>query len=182
MVALFPLALALSMDAYAAALAQGAAGAGRGAAFRIGAAFGFAQGAMPLLGWGLGLAFARALQAVDHWVALILLTALGGKMLREALAGGDRPPARLAGRALFTCAITTSIDAAAAGLTLPTLGVPILPAVAVIGATTFVLSWAGVLAGRAAGRRLGRYAEVAGGLILIGIGVRIFIEHQFQGG
>ena len=182
MLALFLLALALAMDAFAAALSQGAAGAGRGAALRIGAAFGVAQGAMPLLGWGLGLAFARVLQAVDHWLALILLSALGLKMLREALAGGDGPPARLAGWALFTCAIATSIDAAAAGLTLPTLGVPILLAVAMIGATTALLSWGGVLAGRAAGPWLGRYAEVAGGLILIGIGVKIFVEHQFLGG
>src|SRR4051812_21908919 len=129
MFALFLLALALSMDAFAAALSQGAAGAGRGAALRIGAAFGFAQGVMPLLGWGLGLAFARVLQAVDHWIALILLSALGLKMLREAFTGGDGAPKQFAGWALFTAAIATSIDAAAAGLTLPTLGIPILPAV-----------------------------------------------------
>lgn len=182
MIALALLALALSMDAFAAALAQGAAGAGRGAALRIGAAFGLAQGLMPLLGWALGLAFARVLQTVDHWVALILLSALGLKMLREALAGADGPPARLTGWALFTVAIATSIDAAAAGLTLPTLGVPILLAIAAIGATTAILSWGGVLAGRAAGQWLGRNAEVAGGLILIGIGVKIFIAHQFLGG
>ena len=182
MLALFLLAFALAMDAFAAALAQGAAGAGHGAALRIGTAFGFAQGVMPLLGWGLGLAFAQVLQAVDHWVALILLSALGLKMLREAIAGGGEAPTRLGGWPLFTCAIATSIDAAAAGLTLPALGVPILPAVAVIGATTFVLAWGGVLAGRAAGQWLGRYAEVGGGLILIGIGVKIFVQHQFLGG
>lgn len=181
MIALALLALALSMDAFAAALSQGAAGAGRGAALRIGAAFGFAQGVMPLLGWGLGLAFARVLQAVDHWVALILLSALGLKMLREAFADGDGPPKQLAGWTLFTCAVATSIDAAAAGLTLPTLGIPILLAVAVIGATTAVLSYGGVLAGRAASQWLGRYAEIAGGLILIGIGIKIFIDHQFLG-
>ena len=97
MFALFLLALALSMDAFAAALSQGAAGAGRGAALRIGAAFGFAQGAMPLLGWGLGLAFARVLQAVDHWIALILLSVLGLKMLREAFTGEDSAPKQFAG-------------------------------------------------------------------------------------
>jgi len=112
MLALALLALALSMDAFAAALSQGAAGAGRGAALRIGAAFGFAQGAMPLLGWGLGLAFAQVLRAVDHWVALILLSAIGLKMLREAFGGDDgNAPKQLAGWALFTCAIATSIDA-----------------------------------------------------------------------
>ena len=149
MTALLLLALALSMDAFAAALAQGAAGAGRGAALRIGAAFGFAQGAMPLLGWGLGLAFAQVLQAVDHWIALIVLSALGLKMLREAFDDdGEGAPRQLVGWALFTCAIATSIDAAAAGLTLPTLGVPVLLAVATIGATTAALSYGGVLAGR----------------------------------
>jgi putative Mn2+ efflux pump MntP len=182
MIALALLALALSMDAFAAALSQGATGVGRGAALRIGAAFGFAQGAMPLLGWGLGLAFANILRAVDHWLALIILSALGLKMLREAFAEGGEAPKQLAGWALFTCAIATSIDAAAAGLTLPTLGVPILLAVATIGATTAVLSWGGVVIGRAAGQWLGRYAEVAGGLILIGIGAKIFVEHQFLGG
>ncbi|HEV7658503.1 MAG TPA: manganese efflux pump MntP family protein [Allosphingosinicella sp.] len=184
MTALLLLALALSMDAFAAALAQGAAGVGRGAALRIGAAFGFAQGAMPLLGWALGLAFASMLSAVDHWVALVLLSLLGLRMMREALSddsdgGGTR---RLAGWALFTAALATSVDAAAAGITLPTIGVPILVSVAVIGATTALLSYGGVLAGRAAGQKLGRYAEAAGGLILIGIGVKIFIEHQFLGG
>lgn len=182
MIALFLLALALSMDAFAAALSQGAAGAGRGVALRIGAAFGLAQGAMPLLGWGLGLTFAELLQAVDHWVALLLLTALGLKMLHEAFASEDSAPNQLAGWALFTVAIATSIDAAAAGLTLATLGIPIFLAVATIGATTFLLSYGGVLAGRAAGQWLGRYAEVAGGLILIGIGAKIFIAHQFPGG
>jgi putative Mn2+ efflux pump MntP len=110
MFALALLALALSMDAFAAALSQGAAGAGRGAALRIGAAFGFAQGVMPLLGWGLGLAFARALQAVDHWIALVLLSALGLKMLREAFSAGGEAPKQLAGWALFTAAIATSIE------------------------------------------------------------------------
>lgn len=182
MFALFLLALALSMDAFAAALSQGAAGAGHGAALRIGAAFGFAQGAMPLLGWGLGVAFAGVLEAVDHWIALILLSALGLKMLREAFSADAGAPRQFAGWGLFTCAVATSIDAAAAGLTLPTLGVPILLAVVTIGATTAILSYGGVLAGRAASQWLGRYAEIAGGLILIGIGVKIFIEHQFLGG
>lgn len=183
MIALALLALALSMDAFAAALAQGAAGAGRGAALRIGAAFGFAQGVMPLLGWGLGLAFAHALQAVDHWIALVILSALGLRMLRDAFRDdGGEAPGQLVGWALFTCAVATSVDAAAAGITLPAIGVPILLSVAIIGATTAILSYGGVIAGRAAGQWLGKYAEIAGGLILIGIGVKIFVEHQFLGG
>jgi len=177
MFALLLLALALSMDAFAAALAQGAAGAGRGAALLIGAAFGFAQGAMPLLGWGLGLAFARVLQAVDHWIALILLSALGFKMLREAFSGEDGAPKQLAGWALFTCAIATSIDAAAAGLTLSVFAVPIPLACLVIGVTTAILCTIAYLIGARVSARVGKIAELFGGLVLIGLGIRILVVH-----
>jgi len=177
MFALFLLALALSMDAFAAALSQAAAGAGRGAALRIGAAFGFAQGAMPLLGWGLGLAFARVLQAVDHWIALILLSALGLKMLRDAFTGEEGAPKQFAGWALFTAAIATSIDAAAAGLTLSVFAVPIPLACLVIGVTTAILCTIAYLIGARVSARVGKVAELFGGLVLIGLGIRILVVH-----
>jgi putative Mn2+ efflux pump MntP len=183
MAALFLLAVALSMDAFAVALCQGAAGAGARAALRAGAAFGLAQGLMPLIGWSLGTAFAASIAAVDHWIALILLSILGLKMIREGVTAeheDGRP--LLSGWALLTAAVATSIDAAAAGITLPTIGAPILTAVAVIGATTAVMSFAAVLIGRAVGHRLGKWAEIAGGLMLIAIGARIFVQHQFLGG
>ena len=183
MFALFLLAVALSMDAFAVALCQGAAGGDGRAALRAGAAFGLAQGLMPLLGWSLGIAFASRIAAVDHWIALVLLSILGLKMIREGFVGPDAEDRRLlSGWALFTAAIATSIDAAAAGITLPTIGAPILLAVAVIGATTALMSYAAVRIGRAAGDKLGKWAEVAGGLMLIGIGARIFVAHQFLGG
>lgn len=113
-------------------------------------------------------------------LALFLLAlALFMDAFAAALSQGATP-AKLAGWTLFTCAVATSIDAAAAGLTLPTLSVPILPAVAVIGATTFVLSWGGVLAGR--GRSLaGPLCRGGGRADPDRIGLKIFIQHQFLG-
>ncbi|HEY6916039.1 MAG TPA: manganese efflux pump MntP family protein [Allosphingosinicella sp.] len=183
MTALFILALALAMDAFAASLCQGAvARPGANGAIRIGAAFGTAQAVMPLLGWGLGIAFASLIQAVDHWVALALLGFLGVRMLKAGLEGetDDCVPA-LAGWALLSAAIATSIDAAAAGVTLPLLQQPIGTSIAVIGATTALLCFGGVFAGEIMGTKLGKKAEVAGGAMLILLGLKIFVEHQFLG-
>lgn len=177
------LAVGLAMDAFAASVAQGASSGSRAAAaLRIGAAFGAAQAIMPLIGWGLGLAFAPVVRAADHWVALVLLGFIGIRMVREGLSRDDDAPARqLIGWALLATAIATSIDAAAAGVALPMLGIPIIIACAVIGVTTAILSFGGVYLGAVAGARLGKAAEVAGGLVLIGLGLKIFIEHQFFG-
>jgi putative Mn2+ efflux pump MntP len=184
MFGLLLLAFALSMDAFAAALCQGAAQRRAGLlALGIGLVFGLAQGIMPLLGYGLGLVFTASLAAVDHWVALVLLVLLGGRMIREGLgrAEGDCAPP-MAGWQLVAAAIATSIDAAAAGVALPLLGRPILLACAVIGATTAALSAGGVWLGRIAGARFGKPAELLGGAVLIALGVKIFVQHQFLGG
>jgi len=180
----FLLAFGLAMDAFAAAVAQGASGRhSLSGALQIGAAFGVAQAVMPLFGWGLGQAFGDLIRAVDHWIALGLLGFLGARMIREGLApADDEPVKKLTGRVLLVTSIATSIDAAAAGVTLPTLGAPVLLACAIIGTVTAVLSAAGVYFGAAAGNRFGKAAEVAGGLILIGLGLKIFVEHQFLGG
>ncbi len=171
MTLLLLLALALAMDAFAVAIAQGAnARPGAGAAVRIGAAFGLAQGLMPLGGWIAGLAFAGMIQAVDHWIA---------KMIREGMADGDDDvrTVPLAGRALFVAAVATSIDAAAAGLTLNEFAVPVGIACGMIGAVTALLCWAGTLAGAAVGEQFGKRAEIAGGIVLIAIGAKILVEH-----
>jgi putative Mn2+ efflux pump MntP len=181
MIQLGLLAVALAMDAFAVSLAQGAAR--RGGALRIALAFGAAQALMPLIGWGLGAAFADAIRSFDHWVAFLLLAALGGKMLHEALHGDSPSPApALIGWALGGAAVATSVDAAAAGVTLPLLGAPIALACAVIGAVTAALCYAGVRIGAAGGARLGKAAEVAGGLLLIALGGKILVEHLFFGG
>lgn len=188
MVTLIFLAVALSADAFAAALCRGAGHQDRSAwrdALFVGAAFGGAQGLMPLVGWGLGVAFATVIAAVDHWIAFALLAFLGVRMIREGLKRDepdcDEVPAP-AGLALLTTAVATSIDAAAAGVSLPLLGVPIAVACFTIGAVTFVLSTAGVRLGAVLGARIGKRAEVLGGLALIALGTKILIEHQWFGG
>lgn len=184
MIGLLALAFGLAMDAFAVSVAQGASRRpGWGGALAIGAAFGVAQGLMPLLGWGLGVAFAGFIREVDHWIAFVLLGLLGGKMLREGLSNDDATPAHaLIGWTLLGAAIATSVDAAAAGITLPMLGSPIATACLVIGGVTGALCVAGVMIGAASGARLGKAAEVLGGVVLIGIGAKILIEHLFFGG
>lgn len=174
------LAVALAMDAFAVALVQGATGRLNAAgAARIGITFGLAQGLMPLVGWGLGIAFADAFKSFDHWVAFILLAILGARMIAEGLRHQpDEPEAkRLFLFSLLVSALATSIDAAAAGLTLPLLGLPIPIACFVIGATTALLSFAGVLLGRRVGVRAGKHAEIIGGVLLLGLGLKILVEH-----
>lgn len=182
------LALGLSLDAFAAALSHGAgapSNAGLTAALRIGLAFGAAQAVMPLFGWALGLAFASVIQDVDHWIAFVLLVLIGAHMIRESVTGSDRAAQRhtapTRGWALLGAAVATSIDAAAAGVTLAFLEQPILLACGVIGAVTLVLSAAGVLIGRVAGLLAGRHAQMLGGVVLIGVGARILVGHTLFG-
>jgi len=172
------LAFALAMDAFAVALTQGAKfrpGARGGLAIAF--TFGAFQALMPLAGWLIGAVALAYVEAVDHWIAFGLLGFLGVRMLGGHV--GEEEAARaLTGRALVVAGVATSIDALAAGITLPTLGVPPLLAVALIGIVTFAMSSAGVLLGRRAGDHLGEWAERAGGVILIGLGVKILAEHS----
>ncbi len=172
------LALALAMDAFAVALSQGAR-------FRpdlrgglaIAVTFGAFQALMPLAGWVIGAVALIYVEAVDHWIAFGLLTFLGVRMLGGHV--GEEEAARaLTGRALLLAGVATSIDALAAGITLPTLDVAPLVAVALIGIITAGMSGAGVMLGRIAGDRLGAWAERAGGIILIGLGCKILAEHS----
>lgn len=188
MFALVLLALALAMDAFAAALSQGAAARPRPTAtvaLRVGLAFGAAQALMPLVGWSLGLAFEAVVRNVDHWIAFVLLSFLGARMVRAGVRAADQPadPAGVyVGWALAGAALATSIDAAAAGITIPVLNQPIAVACAIIGGITFLLSSVAVLLGGVCGVFLGRRAEIAGGLVLIGLGCKILIEHLFLNG
>ena len=171
------------MDAFAAAVAQGAScRSSHNTALRMSFAFGLAQAIMPLLGWGLGIAFAVFVKAAAHWIALILLSILGLRMIKEGL---DRDAEvaikELSLWPLLVAAIATSIDAAVAGITLPSFGVPIIFACMVIGLTTSILTYPGVYLGALVGAKIGKWAEVLGGLILIGLGAKIFVAHQFFG-
>lgn len=170
------LAVALAMDAFAVALVQGARV--RPALFAmlaIALAFGAAQGVMALIGWGLGAAVIAYIAAFDHWIAFGLLSFIGVQMIRAGEHDEARRPLR--GMSLFAAAIATSIDALAAGITLPTFETPPLITAALIALVTLVLSFGGVRIGKVAGDRYGRPAEVLGGVILIALGCKILAEH-----
>ena len=171
------LALALAMDAFAVALTQGAKfrpDARGGLAIAL--TFGVFQAAMPLAGWVIGAVALIYVEAVDHWIAFGLLAFLGVRMLGGHV-GEEEASHALTGRALLLAGVATSIDALAAGITLPTLNVAPLLAVALIGIVTFAMSAAGVALGRVAGDTWGEWAERAGGVILIGLGCKILAEH-----
>ena len=178
MIAALLLALALAMDAFAVALTQGCRfrPSLRGG-LAIALTFGVFQALMPLAGWVIGAVALIYVEAVDHWIAFGLLSFLGVRMLSGHV-GEEEASHALTGRALLIAGVATSIDALAAGITLPTLGVSPWLAVALIGLVTFALSGAGVVLGRRAGDHLGEWAERAGGVILIGLGVKILAEHS----
>ena len=181
MLALLVLAFGLAMDAVAVSLVRGASGEHRlGRALEVGLFFGIAQGLMPLIGWALGVALAGWIAAIDHWIAFGLLAFLGLKMIREALADDDGER-EAGGRSYFAglavAAVATSIDAAAAGITLPTMGAPITLACTVIGGVTALLCASAYWIGNRVGARAGQRAEIAGGVVLILLGAKILFEH-----
>lgn len=176
---LFFLAVGLSMDAFAVAVCKGLA-LGRPslrAGVTAGLWFGGSQALMPAAGYLLGSAFAGSITAIDHWIAFVLLAAIGGGMLHSAGEAEVDADAALGWRAMLPLALATSVDALAVGITFAFLSVDILPAAGLIGCTTALLSAAGVLAGCGFGARYRRRAQTAGGVILILLGVKILLEH-----
>lgn len=181
---LFLIGVGLSMDAFAVAVCQGLCMPKLNLrfAFVIALFFGGFQALMPFAGWLLGAQFAGYIQQIDHWLAFLLLALIGGKMLWESLFGQEEETACAAGvvldyKQLFLMAVATSIDALAVGVTFAFLDVEILPAVTIIGCTTFCISMAGVAVGAFVGGRLHRWAEAAGGTILVLLGCKILLEH-----
>ena len=179
---LFLLAVGLSMDALAVALCKGLA-LGKldlGRALWVGLWFGGFQGLMPLAGWALGAGFARSIAAIDHWVAFLLLGWLGGNMLCTARA--DEPEdssAALDLRAMLPLAVATSIDALAVGLSFSLLNISVWGPSILIGVVCAVITALGLLAGKGLAHAdiFGRRAELVGGCVLIGIGLKILYEH-----
>jgi putative Mn2+ efflux pump MntP len=181
---LLALAVGLAMDAttVAVASAMSARRVRPRDALLLASLFGLFQAVMPWLGWVVGLRFEDAIEAWDHWVAFALLAGIGGKMVHEALTAGHgteeaggRDPFQF-GR-LLVMALATSVDALAAGFTLPLLDVPVVAAVAVIGGVTFVLCLLGAELGQRFGARLGGKLDLLGGVVLIGLGVKTLVEH-----
>jgi len=175
------IAFGLALDAFAVALAAGATGRapGRRAAFRLSFHFGLFQFAMPVAGWLAGSIVAERIGRYDHWVAFALLAFVGARMLRSGLGREDHEetgdPSR--GLSLIMLSIATSIDALAIGLSLAMLGVGIWYPSVVIGIVAGGMTLAGLRIGGRLGRLFGRRMEFAGGLVLIGIGARILVEH-----
>lgn len=176
------LAIGLSMDAFAVSVCKGLAMNDKGfkKAIIVGLWFGGFQALMPLIGFFLGSRFQEAISAYDHWIAFFLLSIIGVNMIREALSKSeecDTNSGSLAFRVMLPMAIATSIDALAVGITLGFLNVRIIPAVSLIGITTFILSVIGTKAGCSFGMKYKSKAEFAGGIILIIIGLKILLEH-----
>ncbi len=175
------LAIGLSMDAFAVAICKGLAlrVARWKHALLVGLWFGGFQALMPLIGYFLGSRFAEAISAYDHWIAFALLALIGLSMIREALGKeeAEKTGASLAVKTMLLLAVATSIDALAVGVTFAFLSVRIIPAVCLIGCITFALSALGVKLGGVFGMKYKARAELAGGIILILLGVKILLEH-----
>ncbi len=176
---LFLVAVGLSMDAFAVSVCKGLSTPVLRPKHSLicGIYFGLFQAVMPLLGWLLGVQFQSMITSIDHWIAFILLTAIGVNMIRESRGEEDSLDCSFTLRAMLPLAVATSIDALAVGVTFAFLKVPVLPAVCFIGATTFLLSAAGVRVGAVFGSKFRWGAELAGGIILILMGVKILLEH-----
>jgi len=179
---LFIVAVGLSMDAFAVSVCKGLAM--NESSFRkagtVGLWFGGFQAIMPLLGFYLGSRFEVLISTYDHWIAFILLALIGINMIYEAIKHGDECDVNsgsLKFMDMLPMAVATSIDALAVGITLGVLKVNILPAVCFIGITTFTLSVIGVKAGCIFGTKYKSKAELAGGIILVLIGLKILLEH-----
>lgn len=173
------IAVGLSMDAFAVSIGKGLTvdRAGAKHAAIAGLYFGGFQMLMPLAGFLLGSGLGPLIAAYDHWIAFALLAFIGARMIKEARSDEERVDSSFEPSAMLPLAVATSIDALAVGVSFAFLRVDIVPAVGIIGATTFILSAAGLKLGNAFGSKHRSLAELAGGLILIGMGLKILLEH-----
>ena len=181
---LFIIAVGLSMDALAVAICKGLSMAKMSwkKGIIVGLWFGGFQALMPLIGYLLGAQFESKITAFDHWIAFILLGLIGGNMIREGVSGDEeKTDDSVSIKSMLPLAIATSIDALAVGVTFAFLRVTIAYAVSFIGVITFLLSTVGVKVGNVFGARYKSKAEIAGGVILILMGLKILIEHLMGG-
>ncbi len=179
---LFIIAVGLSMDAFAVSVCKGLSMQKMRLKYAliVGLYFGGFQAGMPALGYLLGTRFQDSIAAYDHWIAFILLGIIGINMIREALNPEEEScDVSIAIKDMMVLAVATSIDALAVGVTFAFLKVEILPAVSLIGITTFFLSAVGVKIGTVFGCRYKSRAELAGGCILVLMGAKILMEHLF---
>lgn len=176
------LAFGMSMDAFAAAIGKGASlhRPSVKEAIRTGLIFGVIEALTPLIGWAVGIVASRYVMAWDHWVAFTLLFVLGARMIVEGFRkkeASEEAPDRHGFWLLATTAVATSLDAMAVGVGLAFLQVNIITTALAIGASTMVMASVGILLGRFLGPVMGKWAEIFGGVVLIGIGTSILVEH-----
>ena len=178
--------IGLSMDAFAVSITNGlsARQLKRSTMLADAVCFGVFQGLMPTIGFFLGKAFETYIRTFDHWIALLLLAWIGGKMIWDAFRGEEESGEyTLTVKLLLAQGVATSIDALAVGVSFAALpDVQILPAALLICCETFAFSLIGIVFGKKAGAKLGSHAQLVGGIILVGIGIKIFVEHMFFGG
>ena len=190
-IALIFTAFALSMDAFAVSITKGMTikNLKKSTALKMALAFGLFQGAMPLLGWALGISFESYIKSIDHWIAFILLGFIGFNMIKGFFDDRKEENASelefsattdvddLSNKEIIMLAVATSIDALAVGISFAFLNVSIIPAASIICIITFLVCVVGVFVGNKVGDIFNGYAELVGGVILILIGFNIFNEH-----
>ena len=190
-IALIFTAFALSMDAFAVSVTKGMTikNLKKSTALKMALAFGVFQGAMPLLGWALGISFESYIKSIDHWIAFILLGFIGFNMIKGFFDDRKEENASelefsattdvddLSNKEIIMLAVATSIDALAVGISFAFLNVSIIPAASIICIITFLVCVVGVFVGNKVGDIFNGYAELVGGVILILIGFNIFNEH-----
>ena len=182
---LFLLGIGLAMDAFAVSVCKGLGmrRLNKKQTLIIGLYFGGFQALMPLIGWLLGSQFQKYITSIDHWIAFILLSFIGGKMMIEAILEWNEEEtvdvidAPLDHKNMLVLAVATSIDALAVGITFAFLDTPIIEAITIIGITTMIISIIGVVVGNFFGSRYKSKAEFIGGLILVLLGLKILLEH-----
>ncbi len=177
---IFFIALSMAMDAFAVSLGSGVKiGPGPRPVFRLAFHFGLFQTLLPIIGWLFGNTIEPYVRGFDHWMAFGLLAFVGIRMIRSGLSKGEeenpKDPSR--GWTMVMLSIAVSIDALVVGLSLGVIGVTIWTPAIVIGLVTGILSVLGLRMGNGVGKRYGKPVEVLGGLVLIGIGVRILMSH-----
>lgn len=174
------LAFSMSADAFAAAVSKGVAlrKPKLTYALRIGMIFGTVEAITPIIGWLLGIAASKFVESIDHWIAFVILSVIGGKMLYEAFHNeeSERKESHKLTVLIFT-AIGTSIDAMAVGVTFALMDTNIWLISLMIGTATFIMATIGIMAGHYVGNKAGKIAEGLGGLCIIAIGIKILIEH-----
>ncbi len=179
LLSLFFLAVGLSMDAFAVAVCKGLEQErfSLRRAVTVGAWFGFFQALMPLIGFLCGSLFVRYIEKYDHWIAFLLLSLIGGNMIRESFKKEEKVSSGFQTAEMLLLSVATSIDALAVGITFAVLSISLPFAVLFIGACTFTISAIGFYIGSRFGEKYRKYSELLGGIILILIGLRILLEH-----